>query len=251
MVPTIDRILRDWIPFVSQLTIVVIDTSSTMTIQSQRLRQRKSTVAKALLAQFADEANRLRPPGLFGLTFYEGHGVAPIQSGINLPREFPDENGGSVTPWMAICATIQQIQTVTAFSKWTKKILLITDGDAPIEDTAIEACQSLLRTDIILDALVLGPMSPIRMAVFYSGGRAFGLDGAEFEEFLKLEEFIDLNVRLRPQGNWKPAEITKELLTIDSESPPFDTTVGLTNPYPKFLPSVPPEKLNGTNYRER
>jgi hypothetical protein len=88
-VQTIERVLRDWIPLMSQLTVVVIDTSSTMIVQSQRLRQRKSTVAKALLAEFADEANRPRPPGLFGLTFYDGHSVAPIQYGINLLRETP------------------------------------------------------------------------------------------------------------------------------------------------------------------
>jgi ubiquitin-protein ligase len=171
--------------------------------------------------------------------------------GLTSSEKLPDERGGSVTPWTAISATIQQIQTVAAFAKWTKRILLITDGDAPIDDTAIAACQSLLKTDIILDALVLGPMSPIRMAVFYSGGRAFGLDGPEFREFLKLEEFIDISVRLRPHGNWKPAEITKKLLTIHAESPPYDTTVGLKNPYTKLVPSVIPEKLSGTSYRER
>jgi ubiquitin-protein ligase len=231
-----------------QVTVLLIDTSGTMTSVVPELRQRKLTAALDLVEQFWRAVETYRPESLFGLGTFPSDGKILFGRSKLTPRSELKARGRA-SLWPKISSAIDAILAIPNSQLLVKRrILVITDGEDASAAERLEVCNKLAKNSIVLDAIILpsgtgNSAEPfehsLKKSIFplceLTSGCAIVASSLEFPLFQR-EDFVDLSLRGTDPRQDPPID-PRDLRVPDSFKvyglPPFDINVKLQANLPR------------------
>jgi ubiquitin-protein ligase len=202
---------------ISQVTVILVDCSGTMTSVTPALKMRKIRAAESFVGEFWAAARRYCPAAVFGFGQFPADDFV-IDFTFVPPAEAPKlKASGHGSIWQALLDTANELGAIQGTP--LKRIILITDGEDEITDARKDACNRLLELDIVLDAIVLANRDPGKQpdpleAQFLhsvcpicnlTGGAAFC--PKKKEPLLCSESFVDMSLRRIEKKRSNNAEI--------------------------------------------
>ncbi|KAI8071692.1 SPOC like C-terminal domain-containing protein [Gongronella butleri] len=152
-------------------------------LSAKVLADRKTELASVILAGTQETKNKLAEPGQYqNITEHCGLAKAQFESMRRLLEVRPaDATDPAADLLSALILAIDQIQSVVGKKKYTKQIMLITDGTAPIDWQDLpDVQQAMLDSNINLIVL----------------GTDFGPDGADPCDDVNTKEIMDTNAAM-------------------------------------------------------
>jgi ubiquitin-protein ligase len=193
-------------PEITQVTVILVDCSGTMTSVTPALKTRKIKAAESFVRKFWEAAHQYRPAAIFGFGHFPANDFA-IDFTFLPPAEGPKLTAsGHGSIWQALLDTANELERIPGNTM--RRIILITDGEDEISDARLDVCNRLLQLNIVLDAIVLAnrdvqtKLEALEEQFLHSvcpicsltGGAAF-CPKTQDPEFLYSESFVDMSLR--------------------------------------------------------
>jgi ubiquitin-protein ligase len=228
----LQQALRQELEFINQVTLLVVDRSSSMGLIVPGLNRRAIAVATDFFNAFAAAVTAYTPPSLFGVKI----GNDDVQWGVTIGQVDLGPAQGKGDFWASLEAA--ETAVVNLRLEGRKRILAITDGRDGFEGDFAKVAETYRRDGIILDAIVLAaPRGPLLALCASTSGRAFQPETVEDGcRVLRREEFIDLSLRRLPEVRIRSLTALLDLAQYNSPIPRADeapvTVVGSLDPPP-------------------